>query len=326
MATYNLGSMGPEVGRIQGRLSELGFYRGPADGVFGGGTESAVRAFQRSTGIAEDGMVGPDTWAHLFPAEPLPDPAILAQPLEYRCLALTGSFETNAPAPECFCGLSGDFDKQGLSFGALQWNIGQGSLQPLLRQLDTTSPSVIDEVFHENAATLRAMLSSSRDEQLAWARSIQDARHNLVEPWLGLFKTLGRRNECQAIQVACAADLHTQGAELCRDYGLGSERAVALMFDIKVQNGSISEVVRQQIFADFAHIDPNLAWADSEVAKMRVVANRRADAANPQWADDVRRRKLTIAEGTGSLRGRFYDLAAQYGVRLHPAQELTAGG
>ena len=29
-------------------------------------------------------------------------------------------------------GLSGDFDGQGLSFGVLQWNLGQGSLQPLL--------------------------------------------------------------------------------------------------------------------------------------------------------------------------------------------------
>jgi hypothetical protein len=50
-------------------------------------------------------------------------------PLAGRSLALTGSFETGKLPPDCFSALAGDFDGQGLSFGALQWNIEQGSLQ-----------------------------------------------------------------------------------------------------------------------------------------------------------------------------------------------------
>lgn len=45
-------------------------------------------------------------------------------------LAITGDFETFG---DPFAGVSGDFDGMGISCGVLQWNIGQGSLQPLVK-------------------------------------------------------------------------------------------------------------------------------------------------------------------------------------------------
>jgi peptidoglycan hydrolase-like protein with peptidoglycan-binding domain len=41
--------------------------RQPADGVFGPGTEAAVRAFQRTQGLVPDGIIGPKSWG-LLPA------------------------------------------------------------------------------------------------------------------------------------------------------------------------------------------------------------------------------------------------------------------
>ena len=35
------------------------------DGIFGPQTESAVKAFQQSKGLAADGIVGPQTWPRL---------------------------------------------------------------------------------------------------------------------------------------------------------------------------------------------------------------------------------------------------------------------
>ncbi len=131
-------------------------------------------------------------------------PALLDRPLAYRTLALTGTFETSAHPPDCFACVAGDFDGQGMSFGALQWNLGQGTLQPLLREMDRQHHDVVLGVFDDHYQILMAMLAAPREEQLAWARSIQDPRHRLIEPWSGLFKALGRREEFQRVQVAAA--------------------------------------------------------------------------------------------------------------------------
>ena len=55
------GSGGEEVRKIQQRLSELGLYNGSVDGIYGSGTEKAVRAFQKQKGLTVDGIAGPAT-------------------------------------------------------------------------------------------------------------------------------------------------------------------------------------------------------------------------------------------------------------------------
>jgi hypothetical protein len=319
MAEYKLGSKGEEVKKIQTRLQELGIYRGLIDGDFGGGTESAVRTFQGASGLDVDGIVGPLTWARLFPGGAIPEPAIAKKSLDYRCLGLTGAIETGAPVPECFAGLSGDFDGQGMSFGALQWNFGQGSLPPLLREMDKTYPGILEGIFGENYPVLQEVLKAGIEDQLSWARSIQDMKRSvLCEPWRGLFKTLGRRDEFQRIELKYASALYREGLKLCATYGVWSERAAALMFDIKVQNGSISPVVRAQIQGDFARLDESAGRDDREVARLKIIANRRAEAAQPRWVEDVRARKLAIANGEGRIHGTYYNLKDQYGIRLKP--------
>ncbi len=63
---------------------------------------------------------------------------------------------------------------------------------------------------------------------------------------------------------------------------------------------------------DFA----NLPDEADEEARLRIVANRRAEASNPRWVEDVRTRKLTIARGKGTVHGMQYDLEEDYGIRL----------
>ncbi len=252
MPLYKQGSRSLKVKQIQEQLKELGHYSGTIDGIYGPGTESAVETFQRAEGLTVDGIVGPNTWNHLFEDEEITRPAILDEPLAYRILALTGSFETGSPPPQCFSGVSGNFDGQGISFGALQWNFGQGSLQPLLNKMNEQHAEIMEDVFGEHLETLRTVLDSSWDEQLEWARSVQDLdRYVLDKSWGSLFKELGCQKEYRQIQVDTARGLYEAAVGLARDYGLNSERAVALMFDIKVQNGSISDFTQQQIRDDF---------------------------------------------------------------------------
>ena len=79
--TLRLGSAGDDVWEMKQRLMERGCY--PASlsqlrtNVFGQDTLRAVREFQASSGLAADGVVGPLTWAALYPEE-----AVAAVPLE----------------------------------------------------------------------------------------------------------------------------------------------------------------------------------------------------------------------------------------------------
>ena len=60
-ATFRVGSTGAQVRTIQDKLKRWGYYNGAVDGIFGKATEKAVRRFQRSNGLAEDGIVGKHT-------------------------------------------------------------------------------------------------------------------------------------------------------------------------------------------------------------------------------------------------------------------------
>lgn len=60
-AMLQLNSSGAEVTALQQALQAAGFSPGAIDGSFGLGTEAALLAFQRSEGLAADGIVGPHT-------------------------------------------------------------------------------------------------------------------------------------------------------------------------------------------------------------------------------------------------------------------------
>jgi peptidoglycan hydrolase-like protein with peptidoglycan-binding domain len=176
------GMNGDHVKRVQDKLTQLHFYRGPIDSSFGGGTESALKRFQQSRAMPVNGIADAATWSALFDGEQPPVSEFAAAPQQQRCLALTGTFETGGQPPECFCGITGDFDGQGISFGVLQWNIGQGSLQPLLAEMFDSHPTVCDSIFHEHNDTLRALGRASKNEQIDFARSIQ-SRGRVFELW-----------------------------------------------------------------------------------------------------------------------------------------------
>ena len=60
------GSRGSDVKELQQRLNELDYSCGTPDGIFGAGTEEAVRKFQRVNGLTADGIAGPATQAKLY--------------------------------------------------------------------------------------------------------------------------------------------------------------------------------------------------------------------------------------------------------------------
>jgi peptidoglycan hydrolase-like protein with peptidoglycan-binding domain len=59
--TLSLGSQGSDVKALQQRLTQLKYFPGAVNGVFGSNTEEAVWAFQEVQGLSVDGAVGPLT-------------------------------------------------------------------------------------------------------------------------------------------------------------------------------------------------------------------------------------------------------------------------
>lgn len=349
MTVLKTGATGAATIELQKALTAAGYDPGPVDGVFGPAVAAAVRRFQADAGLTVDGAYGPATAAALAAAlaaapaasagssAPASSPALSSPassgacptfspagaPLRERCLALTGAFETGAPPPRCFSGLTGDFDGQGLSFGALQWNFGQGTLQPLLQTMIERHEAVAAGVFGDGFAELRKTLTTAdRPAQVAWAVGLQADGRTVGQPWRGRFVALGETPEFQAIETDAAATLYREALAYCRRFGLKSQRAAALMFDVATQEGSIGDAVARRIESDFAALSPGSGDAD-ETPKLKIVANRCAEAANPRWVENVRARKLTIAEGGGVANGMHFDLAATYGITLDPAEDLA---
>lgn len=60
-ATSRRGSSGSEVRKIQEKLKRWGYYSGRVDGIYGSGTESAVKKFQKANGLKADGIAGKAT-------------------------------------------------------------------------------------------------------------------------------------------------------------------------------------------------------------------------------------------------------------------------
>ena len=59
-------STGEEVKTVQLLLNAMHYGDLEVDGIFGSATDQAVKRFQKSRGLDEDGIVGQDTWRYLL--------------------------------------------------------------------------------------------------------------------------------------------------------------------------------------------------------------------------------------------------------------------
>lgn len=64
--TLKKGASGNITKLLQEKLVKLGYTTNGVDGIFGNGTYSAVREFQKTRGLSIDGVVGQNTWRKLL--------------------------------------------------------------------------------------------------------------------------------------------------------------------------------------------------------------------------------------------------------------------
>ena len=148
-----------------------------------------------------------------------------------------------------------------------------------------------------------------------WANRISEGpkKFKVIEPWRSAFARLGDQEAAQAVQIRHAYQHYFAPAhETVRQYRLNSEQALALCFDIQVQNGGIGPDAHAAVQAALQARPPQ-----DERALCILIANAVADLAKPEFREDVRSRKLMIATGNGQVHGEQFELES-WGLGEYP--------
>jgi hypothetical protein len=295
---------GEIVRRLQTRLRDAGHDPRVVDGIFGSDTETAIKSFQQSSGIQVNGKLTDETWFKLMHA---PVPSILD-----RCLQLTADFEGHG-----FQTIAGNFDGAGLTWGIIGFTLQHGEIQTILEEVQKNIPQLLDSAFGGLKSTLLNQLEKSWPEQLQWANSISigSNKYRVEEPWQRAFAALGADPDVQTIQLLRVNKYWDFAKRDASRFQLRSEAGISLCFDIAVQNGGIDNDIEARRISTWINDNPGASERDTLVRIADVVAEN----SRPQYIEDVRMRKRTIAKGDGKVHG------ARYATRDWGVSEFTFG-
>jgi peptidoglycan hydrolase-like protein with peptidoglycan-binding domain len=287
------GVRGEIVRKLQLRLTALRFNPKGIDGDYGDNTRKAVRAFQKASGLTPTGEVDLTTWKRLA-GGPVPS-------VRDRSLQLTAAFEGHD-----FTLAQGNFDGAGVTWGIIGFTLTNGSLGSVVLEVQRRKPALVGEAFGPRANELLRVVRAPNSQQLAFANSISlgASKARLAEPWRSAFRRFGELEDVQAVQLELADRGYFRPAlQTARALRLKTELGIALAFDIHVQNGSVKPAARAQIRRQLAQHP-----VDNEREVRVIIANAVASQSRPQFREDVRPRKLTIATGAGAVHGGTYVL------------------
>lgn len=257
-------------------------------------------------------------------------------------LRVTGHFEDSM---EPLAGVSGDFDGMGISLGVLQWNIGSGSLQPLVKAVGRDvvldrMPVYGGEYWTACAGSIPQGLEIVR----AWQHGQQLMRAVLLE-----LKQFALSNEFVNQQILAATRVAEKAWRAASDWntetgrGDPSLKEFCWFFDLYTQNGGLKDVSPSNVdeFIQASGIDraddvvcdwlasrtkEDNGWRDSirnalmwrdnvseQDLALFVASYLRSQKSKLVWRADVMNRKGTIALGAGWVHGEKQDLTALLG-------------
>lgn len=249
-------------------------------------------------------------------------------PAERKAVEITSLFETGKRGG--FHGLSGNFDGQGLSFGLVNWTIGTGSLQPLLREFAGEHPARWASIFGIDAARFGQLIArkdkAARKQQHRFAIEqmnivSSNARGKRIwtvrQPWAGYFRRLSEDREFQKIQVRHVRDLLATAADYCRRFRFTSEAAFCFMFDAVASHGKwwlskkFDGVEKRRVLIEQALKALAGPLGTARVAEgdaLLAIADALATTSAQRWADKVRQRKRWFVTGQHPRKREFAGL------------------
>lgn len=237
-------------------------------------------------------------------------------PSERKAVEITSLFETGKRGG--FYGLSGNFDGQGLSFGLVNWTIGTGSLQPLLRDFARENPDRWQLAFGTDAGRFQALImregAAAQKEQHRFAieqmNIVSTGAHGrriwtVRQPWVGYFRRLSEDPAFQKIQVRYVRDLLATADRYCRQFRLTSEQGLAFMFDTVSSHGKrwirkkFGGVEKRRVLLERALKELGVRYGARipEHEVLLAIADVLGTTSAQRWADKVRRRKRWFVTG-----------------------------
>jgi hypothetical protein len=199
-----------------------------------------------------------------------------------------------------FQALAGDFDGQGMSFGLIQWNFGQGTLGPLLKKMLVTDAAAFAACFGPttNFAALKSALErGDNPAQLAWTRELQLRDKSA---WRAAFQAVGAIDRFNAIQLAEAeAKYHPLTMQAVRQLQLIAPalmaavefRSYAALFDLCVQQGSVTRAL------DAIRVRVRTENPANQSALLSIAVVERARLSAPEFQSDCISRRMGILAG-----------------------------
>ncbi len=256
-------------------------------------------------------------------------------------LELTGHFEDSS-AP--WSAVTGNFDAMGVSLGVLQWNLGQGSLQPLVRKsgkasVDATMPTIGAGFWAASApgADWRSIVAAWHDGKM-----LKPAARRELRAFTGSAPFVAQQIDASSKVADAAYGLAKGWADKDPMFGTVSRPLFCWFFDVMTQNGGLKGLTITELDkfrastsdpvalvcdwlasrpatvagAHDAHRNAPLwhAAGDPREVSLLLLSYLRCLKSTPTWQVDVLNRKGTIARRTGWVHGEKQDLAAILGA------------
>lgn len=258
-------------------------------------------------------------------------------------IAITCGFEVSG---DPYLGVSGNFDGMGISCGCLQWNIGAGSLQPLVKAIPA---AVILAKMPKYGADLIKACTSTVSQGLAIVNAWQNnkvlpaAARSELRAMLGTPEMRAEQDKHIAHDANLAFDYATAWLQAGGGHGVPEKRLYCWFFDIVTQNGSLAPVTYAKVsdfiklntpghaddvvcdylaaatgtdgFIKDAHKNSGLWRNQAAGGKLELLCGSylRAQTARLKYRPLVLNRKGAIAMGKGWVNGALADFS-KYGL------------
>jgi hypothetical protein len=255
-------------------------------------------------------------------------------------LKVTGHFEDSS---DPLSAVTGDFDGMGISLGVLQWNIGSGSLQPMITRLGS---GIVGQFMPTFGQDLWRACNSPIPQGLAICRTWQSGA-TLKKDVLAELKALTRSPDFVSRQIARARTVAEQAfaaaaqfAAADPSFSTATKGLFCWFFDVYTQNGGLKGLGYDDVAAFIAahgtdKVDDTICdwlagrlggsvgykdaianaalWRNNvpaEALSLFVLSYLRAQLSRPKYRADVCNRKATIAIRLGWVHREKHDLNA----------------